>query len=263
MIRGLLPDGATHGALFVSTGGTAGFDIDVSPYIKYRMNSNRFIVDGLSNGTYRVRATWLVSISDTSFSGGSTTQSVTIANSDIDDLRLADDSIAFVEGTVSIDGVATVDGTIFLVKIDGDASEEVAAVIAQDGQFIFRNVKPGTYTVRYSRGSPTFLESAAQDSSLSDGKRIILMGGRDPVSLKIALSTNVGTVRGLLRGWDGEGVHGEVLAQSEGSMQFYTSTADANGRFSITGLAPGEYSLYAWHSLSEIEYANPSVLRKY
>jgi len=44
-------------------------------------------------------------------------------------------------------------------------------------------------------------------------------------------------------------------------MLFKTTTADTMGHFSITGIAPGEYKLFAWEQIEESAYQDPEFLK--
>jgi hypothetical protein len=44
---------------------------------------------------------------------------------------------------------------------------------------------------------------------------------------------------------------------------FRTSTTDGNGRFSLSGIPPGDYSLFAWEALQSFAYFDDDVLRQY
>jgi hypothetical protein len=41
---------------------------------------------------------------------------------------------------------------------------------------------------------------------------------------------------------------------------FRTATTDSAGRFSLTGIAPGDYSLFSWEALESFAYFDDDVL---
>jgi hypothetical protein len=79
----------------------------------------------------------------------------------------------------------------------------------------------------------------------------------------VVASRDVGKIEGSTRGEGSADAKCEILARSEESGQFFTTEADSQGRFVLTGLAPGGYYLYAWPILHDVEYANENVLRRY
>jgi hypothetical protein len=46
-------------------------------------------------------------------------------------------------------------------------------------------------------------------------------------------------------------------------MLFKTTVTDTTGHFSITGVAPGEYKLFAWEQIEEGAYQDPEFLKPY
>lgn len=45
--------------------------------------------------------------------------------------------------------------------------------------------------------------------------------------------------------------------------RYRKSVADQTGRFSLLGIRPGEYTVYAWESVDGEAYYNPEFLKKY
>jgi hypothetical protein len=43
---------------------------------------------------------------------------------------------------------------------------------------------------------------------------------------------------------------------------YKTATTDQSGRFSMRGIAPGDYKLFAWEALENFGYFDPDVLRR-
>jgi hypothetical protein len=46
-------------------------------------------------------------------------------------------------------------------------------------------------------------------------------------------------------------------------MLFKMAMSDTTGHFSITGVAPGEYKLFAWEQIEEGAYQDPEFLKPY
>jgi hypothetical protein len=42
-----------------------------------------------------------------------------------------------------------------------------------------------------------------------------------------------------------------------------TATTDQNGDFTLRGIAPGDYKLFAWEEIEPFSYYDPEVLRRY
>jgi hypothetical protein len=43
---------------------------------------------------------------------------------------------------------------------------------------------------------------------------------------------------------------------------FRTATTDGSGRFSLTGIPPGDYSLFSWEALESFAYFDENILRQ-
>jgi hypothetical protein len=266
-ITAMLPTDATQVSLTVSEGRGDGYDIDLSSLVRPHRDSTKFSIVGLPRGTYHIRSQWLVNTSATSVAIHHAMVSASISANNIDDLRIADDSYTSVRGHILVDPdkvqlTGSLGGRILLVNVAN--SDEYGAAVGPAGDFTLRDVPAGTFAVRYENDGKTYVRSVTQDGRWSSGQRITIAGGHpNTLVIGVELSTEVATLKGFLRGWRGETVQGEVLVQSDESACFYTARSDVNGAFSVTGLAPGDYSVYAWHNLEQIEYANPRVLERY
>ena len=71
------------------------------------------------------------------------------------------------------------------------------------------------------------------------------------------------TISGNLSGWKLGEPRAYVLARNELNGDVQTTETDQNGRFSFSGLAPGEYDLFAWTSLEGIAFSTRGGLRPY
>ena len=44
---------------------------------------------------------------------------------------------------------------------------------------------------------------------------------------------------------------------------FQTAVSDASGRVNLTGIAPGDYKVFAWENVIEDSWEDPEILRMY
>jgi hypothetical protein len=44
---------------------------------------------------------------------------------------------------------------------------------------------------------------------------------------------------------------------------FHVATADAQGRYTLNNIAPGDYKLFAWEAIEYGQWFDPNVLKKY
>jgi hypothetical protein len=132
-------------------------------------------------------------------------------------------------------------------------------------------VPPGTY----------FVELAGQGGGNSDWYvKSVLAGGHDvnesginvnggSVVLDLVASPNGGVVDGVAVNAKGEPVANAVIvaipeARLRGREGRYCKTvSDQSGRFTLRGITPGEYTLFAWESLDGEAYLNPDFLKSH
>jgi hypothetical protein len=88
-------------------------------------------------------------------------------------------------------------------------------------------------------------------------------------TLEITISGNGGQIEGTAADSKQKPASGAVVAlvpddpRRERLMLFKTTVTDTTGHFSITGVAPGEYKLFAWEQIEEGAYQDPEFLKPY
>jgi hypothetical protein len=144
------------------------------------------------------------------------------------------------------------------------------------GNFEWKNVIPGNYIVQLYGG----------DGQSSFFLKSVKLGGRDietgftasgPATLDLVVSPKGGTVEGAVvekeKDVDTDHVNNvhpvanaTVVAVPEEKYRklpdrFGTGSSDQHGRFTIRGVAPGSYTLYAWQDLEEGVWRDPDFLK--
>jgi hypothetical protein len=100
---------------------------------------------------------------------------------------------------------------------------------------------------------------------LQDGLR--LTGNRGE-SLQIVIGTDAGAVNGRVLNAQGQVLPvSTVVLMPEDSLRFRVahkySTTDAEGRFQIQGIAPGDYKLFAWEQIQKGDWQDPEFMRNH
>lgn len=246
-----------------------------------------FVIRDVSPGSYTILATV-----ENASAPMMARQTLQVANS-VDGLRLAPQTGAWIHGRLRLEnksmeskGKADPGQMILLLRsVDKDEIVSGATLldgggvflgdgvgtVSADGSFEWKSVPPGTY----------FVELAGQGGGNSDWYvKSVLAGGRDvnesginvnggSVVLDVVASANGSVVDGVAVNAKGEPVSNAVIvaapeARLRGREDRYCKTAsDQSGRFTLRGIAPGEYTLFAWESLDGEAYLNPDFLKSY
>jgi hypothetical protein len=138
------------------------------------------------------------------------------------------------------------------------------------GNFEWKNVDPGSYIVQVfgGNGQGFFLKSVKLDGrDVTTGFTV-----RDPATIEMVVSTKGGAVEGTVveKENDVDDAHpvanATVVAVPEETYRkladrFGLGQTDQQGRFTIRGLAPGSYTLYAWQDLEDGIWHDPDFLK--
>ena len=116
---------------------------------------------------------------------------------------------------------------------------------------------------------PTFYIADVRQSSASVFDSGFAIGSRDPDPIEIWIASGAGVVDGVVEDGPTKFAPGAVVAlipearRLENRALYAVTNADASGRFSFRGVAPGDYQVLAWESTPPNAYQSMSFLRKY
>lgn len=174
-----------------------------------------------------------------------------------------------VKGRVEVEGAEKVDLSPVRVALQSPYETRRRGsdgVVAADGSFALANAAPGAYTVNVTSVPDNLYVKAIRlgnQDVLAQG--LSLHAGGD--ALAVVLSAGAAQVDGTVNDANGQPAAGvTVVAVPNGRRRdhafFYkVSATDDTGHFSMTGIAPGEYKLFAWEDVEPGAWQDPDFLQ--
>jgi hypothetical protein len=203
---------------------------------------------------------------------------VDIHDSDVTGLAIELVPSVAVDGTLTIDGHApgnvTVRVAIGAVGNPSPTYQGISnrAVIpkADDGTFSIANIPQTRYRVEMGAGLPPDLYlSDVHMGALSVFDTGFEVGREAQAPLQVSLRSGAGTVQGVVRDGSDKPVSNATVvvvppdARRENRALYKTARSDATGKFTILGIAPGGYKLFAFEGLAGGEFYNSRFISKY
>ena len=169
-----------------------------------------------------------------------------------------------VSGTLAADS-AEVDFSriqVTLTAADPVIPSPPAVRVTRAGTFTVPSVAIGEYVIS--------LSGISEDVYVKNAADAIVVGSESPTRpLKIVLGAQGGTATGVVRDHRGQpqfGAQVVLIPQGSGrppSNQYYIVPTGPDGSFSVRGIAPGVYKVFAWEAVELNAYFDPEFVRKY
>jgi len=204
---------------------------------------------------------------------------VDIDDRDVGNISIAINQAAVLKGTVRTAGGAALPSNlrVALTPVGGSARVALytllstrAAQVEANGSFAVASVPPGRFRIAAVSGLPMdhYIVDVRQNAmSVFDAGFEISSQAPDPI--EIIVSNGAGVVEGIVEDGPSKIVPGAVVAivpdakRIENRALLASAVADANGRFTFRGMAPGEYRLFAWESTPANAFQSPGFIRKH
>src|SRR2546428_247919 len=137
-----------------------------------------------------------------------------------------------------------------------------------DGTFTLKDVMAGEYILSVVLLPPTYyIKQALYDGSdVLNGPLLVTSSG--PGALTIVLSSKGGQVTGTVvdaKRLPARGVQAVLVPDEhrDRAELYKTAMTDDAGRITLTGIAPGNYKLFAWEALEPYAYYDPKVIERF
>jgi protocatechuate 3,4-dioxygenase beta subunit len=202
-------------------------------------------------------------------------QSVDIREGDIDNLIIA------VSPGAELPGKLTVEGDItrtrgFRISLQADDSIPMGgvgfagAVVKEDFSFNITDILDGRYRLNVFGIPPeAYLKSARLGTEDVLEKGLLVSGTRKLPALDVVLSSRGAKLTGTVNDKDDKPQAAATVVlipddQPKGIPPlFKTSSTDQNGKFSLQGIRPGHYKLYAFEQIETGAFQDPEYMKKF
>ncbi len=212
-------------------------------------------------------------------------QTLQVGTTGIDNLRLSPQPGATIRGRLRVEtsgNVARFDPSQIFLTLQSASGDDNAAGfmmgerftnlthVAADGTFGWNDVPPGNYDVQLLGDAGAkqdwFVKSVSSGGRESSEGGFSVSGGAQV--LDVTVSANGAMVSGAVLDSKGQPTSNVlVVAVPEARLRtrmdrFQKTETDQTGHFSLHGLPPGSYTLFAWESVEGDAYFNPEFLQK-
>ena len=243
----------------------------------------KFEISQVSPGLYTIIAT--TPMADSPLSARRTIQ--VVGDADMDGIVLAPLAGTLIRGKLHFDGkvkpgtydnvvVRRIDGgdefsDIIPFASDGIGTLPPVAHVQPDGSFELKDVPSGIYEVEFS-SAVNALQGYLVDSVVLGTKDVVetgLKANGGTLTIDVTLKAIAGEVNGAVQNNKSEPLPSTVVVAvpeekyRKRENRYKKSATDQQGRFSLGGLRPGNYTLYACEVLDGDEYLDPDFLKQF
>lgn len=199
---------------------------------------------------------------------------IEVGNSNIDNVRVVVNPMAELSGRIVVEDNADTKGAVFNVSLVPKTPTPFGGPGSQpakdDGSFTIRNVSPDAYTINVFGMRDNFYVKSVRfgDNDVTDSG-VDFTQGPTAGELIVTVSSAGGQVDGTVQNDKSEPAPGTMVvlipAPEKRSLNrlYKTASADQAGNYSLKGIAPGEYKLFAWEQVDFGIYQDPDFLKPY
>lgn len=199
---------------------------------------------------------------------------IDVANANVDDVRIVVNPSPDLVGRIVIEDNADVKGAVFNVNLEaknpGPYGFAGGGPANDDGTFTIKNVLPDAYIVNVFGLRDNFYLKAVRsgDNDITDSG-VDFTQSATSGEFTVILSAAGGQVDGTVQNDKSEPAVGATVvlipaAEKRGINRLYKNgSTDQSGHFSLKGIAPGEYKLFAWERVEFGAYQDPDFLKPF
>jgi hypothetical protein len=206
---------------------------------------------------------------------------VTVSESDVENVTLAAPPPMLLAGQVrsTAEPISAVPNVASIrlqldPSINGVVMRDVPAAQPQfqwasaDGGFVMSNTSPGEYRLRVIGLPPDYFVKAARFAQADVVNEPMHFSGANSGSLDVLISPNGGRIDGAVVNKKQEpmaGIQAVLIPERlrDRADLYKTAMTDSTGHFTIRGIPPGDYKVFAWEALEDFAYYDPDLIRAF
>lgn len=206
-------------------------------------------------------------------------QDLEVVASDVNGLRLVPVQGSQIRGQLQIESSRRLDLSQLAVLLRPQNGNDTGVVMGSeqgrvkpDGSFELKDVSPGTYTVTIAGGSGSmrdyFLKKIVAGGRDVTDSGLIVPGGA-AFSMNVIVSPSGPSILGTVLDDKNQPVGNATVvavpdAAHQGQLDRYQQAmTDQHGHFTLHGLNPGSYTVFAWEHVEDGAYYDPDFLKDY
>lgn len=254
-VSGLLVDHTPSAAIHLDAVG-GGRSIDTRLRFHYDQNTGHFSTSRVAPGHYLLTADWFIDGAE-----HKAAYPFLVSDNAVRNVRLSSLSNTQIDGRLTSLPENDSITEVRLERVDATLRDITTPV--QGGAFHFHPVPAGEYILALPPGSSSYIGSLTVGGTGIGGSRFTIGEDQPDLSITAQLQGPSFVLQGVVESWEGDFPKAEVIALNEDSSQIFEGVTDSNRRFSISGVPPGSYRLYAWPGVDSVEYRSLSLLKRY
>jgi sarcosine oxidase gamma subunit len=141
--------------------------------------------------------------------------------------------------------------------------------VDSNGEFSTQNVPSARYALRFSGLPETAYVADVRQGGTTVFDSGFTLGNQPGTMIEVLVNSNGALIEGSVQAADKKpSANASVVlvppaSHRQNALLYKTVQTDENGRFSLKGVAPGEYTLYAWANVPSTAWMNSDFLAKY
>ena len=241
------------------------FPLSPNVFPSWEEKTNTFSISGVPPGRYVLEATNGLVIDGQRRA----MKAITVGETDLDGIVLEPSSLGDLSGKATLDGLPPPHGVISNITLLS-SKNTASAKVEEDGSFRLSGLVAGFYRVTLVPVGSYYMRSIRQGGfDVSDGG--VEIGDVPLAPLEIDVGAKGATVQGLVTrdGAKSPAATAVALFQKAGGKPVLRKQGFFGGpdrgpiAFTIQGVAPGDYLVFAWPSEAQIAYAEPEFQGQY